>query len=214
MKCLTCYYATHLVYMQHEWMSHHFIVAVYSILEKFQSNFFVHFFLCVNWLGLIAIFSNTSFSILVLNYIMLSVFVICLLSVIIFRNGKCAVYLNSRQFYLEKKFETKNISKQIWTFDFVTAFSFLVTSILGFFFLFKNIDIYFRFMYKCNVCSVDFQICWCSLEFIHIYIRYICTCTSLFWYISGLILKTLKCTLLQSTCTCMTINSLFFFFGI
>lgn len=170
MKCLTCYYATHLVYMQHEWMSHHFIVAVYSMLEKFQSNFFVYFFLCVNWLGLIAIFSNTSFSNLVLNFIMLSVFVICLLSVIIFRNGKCAVYLNSRQVYLEKKFETKNISKQIWTFDFVTAFSFLVTSILGFFFLFKNIDIYFRFMYKCNVCSVDFQICWCSLEFIHIYI--------------------------------------------
>lgn len=133
MKCLTCYYATHLVYMQHEWMSHHFIVAMNSMLEKFQLNFFVHFFLCVNWLGLIAIFSNTSFSILVLNYIMLSVFVICPLSVIIFRNGKCAVYLNSRQVYLEKKFETKNISKQTWTFDFVTAFSFLVTSILVFF---------------------------------------------------------------------------------
>lgn len=94
------------------WMNvSHFIVAVYSMLEKFQSNFFVHFFLCVNWLGLIAIFSNTSFSILVLNYLMLSVFVICPLSVMIFRNGKCAVYLNSRQVYLEKKFETKNIWK-------------------------------------------------------------------------------------------------------
>lgn len=137
-------------------------------VRKIPVKFFCSF-LFVNWLGLIAIFSNTSFSILVLNYILLSVFVICLLSVI-FRNGKCAVYLNSRQVYLEKKFETKNIWKQTWTFDFVTAFSFLVTSILGFFFLFKNIDIYFRLMYKYNVCSVDFQISWCSLEFIHIYI--------------------------------------------
>lgn len=100
-------------------------------VRKIPVKFFCSF-LFVNWLGLIAIFSNTSFSNLVLNYIMLSVFVICLLSVIIFRIGKCAVYLNSRQVYLEKK----NISKQTWTFDFVTAFSFLVTSILGFFFPF------------------------------------------------------------------------------
>lgn len=90
--------------------------------------------------------------------------------------------------------------------------SFLVTSILVFFFLFKNIDIYSRLMYKYNVCLVDFQISWCSLEFIHIY-------TLVYMYMSLLILiyiwisfENLRCTLLQSTCTYMTINSLFFFF--